>query len=48
MAQAETAKLDSGSVFPDIRLQFAGGGGATIPVDFKGNWVVFIIYRSHR
>jgi peroxiredoxin len=47
MAQAETVKLDSGSAFPEMELRLVDGSEATIPKDFRGNWLVFLAYRGH-
>ncbi len=47
MAQTETATLDNGSAFPETMLQFADGTTATMPTDFKGQWLILLAYRGH-
>ncbi len=47
MAQPEKLKLDKGSAFPEIVVQFFNGSTATITKDFEVRWVVFLVYRGH-
>ncbi len=44
MTQSETRKLDTGSAFPAITLDLAGGGSLSLPTE---QWTVFLIYRGN-
>ena len=44
MAQSESQKMDSGSVFPAITLDLVGGGSQSLPT---AQWTVFRIYRGN-
>ena len=44
MAQAETAKLDTGDQFPSLELELVGGGTLVLPGALR---TVLLIYRGH-
>ncbi len=47
MACERTKKLDTGDVFPDMRIALLSGGEIRLPRDVRGRWMVFLGYRGH-
>lgn len=47
MAHDGSTRLDTGDLFPELRLQLLGGEELTLPRDAAGRWAVFLGYRGH-
>ena len=40
-------KLDAGTVFPDMTLQFTDGSTRTLPAELDRPWTLVLFYRGH-
>lgn len=47
MARKDCRLLDTGDPFPEFSMNTVDGGTINLPGDFKGKWVVFLIYRGN-
>jgi len=47
MTSSNGPRLESGSRFPRIVLQLAGGGKLTLPGDWDGHAGAVLFYRGH-
>jgi len=46
MSQTVVNKLDSGDLFPEMKLQTADGAALTLPERGAGTWSVLLVYRG--
>lgn len=47
MAHEQGNILDTGDLFPDMKVSTVGGDELTLPEDFNQKWTVLLFYRGH-